>query len=76
MRRRRGSARRGALSLVESDRDAGAAFLDSPLLDGDSGSLASRSLGSYGLLRRIGRGGMGSVYLAVREDDRFRCEFS
>ena len=40
------------------------AALDPPKLEG-------RRLGSYTLIREIGRGGMGSVYLAERSDETF-----
>ncbi|HTS28808.1 MAG TPA: serine/threonine-protein kinase [Bryobacteraceae bacterium] len=35
---------------------------------------AGRRLGAYRVLRRIGRGGMGSVFLAVRDDEQYRKE--
>ena len=35
------------------------------------GALADSRLGVYRLVREIGRGGMGSVYLAVRADDEY-----
>ena len=38
----------------------------------DESSLASTRLGPYRLLKEIGWGGMGSVYLAERDDDQFR----
>src|SRR5260221_732691 len=34
--------------------------------------LMGRTIGSYKIIRHIGRGGMGSVYLAERSDDQFR----
>jgi serine/threonine protein kinase/Tfp pilus assembly protein PilF len=36
------------------------------------GSEAGRSVGSYRILSEVGHGGMGAVYLAVRDDDEFK----
>jgi serine/threonine-protein kinase len=38
----------------------------------ETGEVLPRRLGSYRLLRRVGSGGMGSVYLAVRADGQFQ----
>src|SRR5437867_10400792 len=35
-------------------------------------SVIGRRLGSYRIVQEIGRGGMGSVYLAIRADDEFQ----
>src|SRR5689334_25162593 len=38
----------------------------------DAAAMAGRRVGPYRIVREIGRGGMGAVYLAEREDDAFR----
>jgi serine/threonine protein kinase len=50
-------------------------WLDLPVVGAvtpDVPDMAGRSLGSYTLLREIGRGGMGIVYLAERSDGAFQ----
>src|SRR5580704_1799893 len=42
-----------------------ALLLKPPVLEG-------QRMGSYRILSAIGRGGMGAVYLAVRDDDQYR----
>jgi eukaryotic-like serine/threonine-protein kinase len=67
-------------TLLQSYDDAGS-FIEAPVLapdaartlvDENSPAMIGRRVGSYKLVREIGRGGMGSVYLAVRADDEFQ----
>jgi serine/threonine protein kinase/Tol biopolymer transport system component/Tfp pilus assembly protein PilF len=67
-------------TLLQSYEQAGS-FIEEPvlapdpnrtLIDEQSPAMIGRRVGSYKLVREIGRGGMGSVYLAVRADDEFQ----
>jgi len=63
-------------SLLESDRHPqdviSAAIECEAALLFDQENMAGERLGAYRIVREIGRGGMGSVYLAVRDDDQYR----
>ncbi|CAN5442462.1 hypothetical protein BH18ACI2_BH18ACI2_07710 [soil metagenome] len=51
---------------------ASAAFATAPTVLADDALMAGRRIGAYRVVREIGRGGMGAVYLAVRADSEFQ----
>jgi serine/threonine protein kinase/Tol biopolymer transport system component/tetratricopeptide (TPR) repeat protein len=66
-------------SLIASHQDAGD-FIESPAMNTNTFlseveepdvAAIGRRIGAYKIVSEIGRGGMGSVYLAVRADDEF-----
>src|SRR5580704_15868868 len=63
-------------SLLQSDReDAGiisSTIASEAAIFFDAGTLIGDRLGSYRVVKAIGRGGMGDVFLAVRDDDQFQ----
>src|SRR5436190_491876 len=73
--------RRDLETLLESDELTGD-FIEEPAsaiprdLFPDNGEepVAGRKFGAYQLIREIGRGGLGAVYLAARADDEYRKE--
>jgi len=72
------SLRNQVETLLLSLEQAGST-IDSPLFGAvvpetvvESPSMLGKRLGAYRIVQEIGRGGMGSVYLAVRADDEFQ----
>jgi serine/threonine-protein kinase len=73
--------RREVESLLESD-DQADGFIEEPMLEMPRDlfsepaeeTLAGRHFGAYQIIREIGRGGLGAVYLAARADDEYRKE--
>src|SRR5215471_8704400 len=66
--------------LIDGYHQAGS-FIDTPIAINETTIVASISepvlsagtrLGAYKVIREIGRGGMGTVYLATRADEEFR----
>ncbi|HEX8558215.1 MAG TPA: protein kinase [Pyrinomonadaceae bacterium] len=74
--------RRQVELLIRSHEQAEAgSFIEQPAVAGvigdaakldDEAPFVGRRVGSYRIVREIGRGGMGAVYLAVRADDEFQ----
>ncbi len=76
------SVRRQVEHLIDCHEQAGD-FIEAPAASPDSQTqdeavtlqldlMVGRQVGAYKLVREIGRGGMGAVYLAVRADNQFR----
>src|SRR5437764_7051931 len=71
--------RREVESLLESHASAGR-FIDQPdiffreedLKDDDASVAAGQLIGAYRIVREIGRGGMGAVYLGERADEQYK----
>jgi len=67
-------------SLLSSHRQLGSGFLGQPInsLSGNAGASSTpadeRRMGAYQLLEKIGHGGMGEVYRAVRVDGQYHKE--
>ena len=66
---------REVVSLLENHHGTAETFFEPPpsvILSPVPDPMVGRRIGAYHILRRIGAGGMGAVYLAERADEQFR----
>ena len=75
-----GALRAEVESLLASDAEA-SEFIEEPvgtlpleLFSESDSAIAGQQFGAYRIMREIGRGGLGTVYLAARADDTYRKE--
>jgi tetratricopeptide (TPR) repeat protein len=61
-------------ALLRAHEGANDGFLNTPALELERAAIGrtGRRLGAYRIVQEIGRGGMGTVYLATRADDEFQ----
>ncbi|HEY0003992.1 MAG TPA: protein kinase [Pyrinomonadaceae bacterium] len=60
----------GSAAELEAEKDDRAALVSSHILEGET--MRGKRIGAYQIVREVGRGGMGAVYLAERADSEFR----
>src|SRR5262245_38305411 len=64
--------RREVESLLSAEVEAGSFLSEPAVADPPAADVEGRRVGRYRVLEQIGRGGMGVVHRAIREDDAFR----
>ncbi|HEY0404845.1 MAG TPA: serine/threonine-protein kinase [Pyrinomonadaceae bacterium] len=74
------AALRAEIESLLASHDAAETFIETPafanavkeITESPAGQIEGQRIGSYQLIREIGRGGMGTVYLAKRADEQYQ----